>query len=319
MANLVHVVLLVGGLRLGVRDIASNELAELRHAVLLAAAGEDGLRLILLRVVTSPGLENGVLESAGIGEGHVPGVGLLVHGVEVESGVKLGEAAREEHDAGSGGGNAGLEHLDGGRGNLLGGVALGAVGAGANHGGLEEHAVEHDALVRKVLEGLSPDVGGNLEGTVNVVVTVEENLRLDDGDETSVLADRGVAGEAVRAVGHGGLGGAVGDGDNGAPLAEAGALLVVGSGAVSKVIEALAPGLVGVGKGPEALSDGAEGRIYEGAIASASEREYPGESSMEQNVELRKNMPHCGMVHDADTFAVVHGKADIRAHSPCRP
>lgn len=57
----------------------------------------------------------------------------------------------------------------------------------------------------------------------------------------------------VRAVGDRDAGGAIGDGHHGAPLAEAGALLVVGGGAVGEVIEALAPGLGGVGKGPEAL------------------------------------------------------------------
>ena len=108
--RLVDVVLLVGGLGLGVGHVARDEFAELRRAVLLGAAGENALSFVLLGVVSGPGLENGVLKRAGVGEGHVPGVGLLVHGVEVQGGVELGEATREEHDACGGGGDAGIQH-----------------------------------------------------------------------------------------------------------------------------------------------------------------------------------------------------------------
>ena len=85
------------------------------------------------------------------------------------------------------------------------------------------------------------------------MLAVEENFGLDDGDETGVLADRGITGETVRAVGHRGAGGAVGDGHHGPPLAEARALLVVRGGAVGEVVETLAPGLGGVGEGTETL------------------------------------------------------------------
>ena len=49
--------------------------------------------------VSLPGLEDTVLQSSGIGEGHVPWVGALVHGIQVESGLQLRLAARQEHDA----------------------------------------------------------------------------------------------------------------------------------------------------------------------------------------------------------------------------
>ncbi len=46
-----------------------------------------------------PCLEDGVLQGASVGEGHVPRVGALVHGVQVEGGLQLGLTARQEHDA----------------------------------------------------------------------------------------------------------------------------------------------------------------------------------------------------------------------------
>ena len=126
------VVLLVGGLGFRVRHLASDELAELRHAVLLGAAHQDGLRLAHLLVVARPRLDDGVLQRARVRERHVPRVGRLVHGVQVQGGVQLGQAAGQEHDARGLGGHAGVEHAQGGLRHLLGGVALGAVRAGAN-------------------------------------------------------------------------------------------------------------------------------------------------------------------------------------------
>jgi len=247
------VVLLEGGLRLRVGDVASNELAKLRHAVLLGAAGENGLRLVLLRVITGPGLKDGVLQGAGVGEGHVPGVGRLVHGVEVQGGVKLRETAREEHNTSSGGGNARLKHAEGGVSDLLRSVALRAISAGANHGRLEQHALKGDVVVSKVLESLRPHPRRDLEGGVDVVFTVEENLGLDDRNETSVLANGSVTGKTVSAVSHSDARGAVRDGNHRAPLAEAGSLLIVGSRAVREVVKALAPRLVGVCEGAKTL------------------------------------------------------------------
>lgn len=53
------------------------------------------------------------LESACIGEGHMPWVGGDVHGVEVEGGLKLGLTTGQEHDAWHSWGHAPVEHLEG--------------------------------------------------------------------------------------------------------------------------------------------------------------------------------------------------------------
>ena len=126
----------------------------------------------------------------------MPGVGRLVHGVEVQGGVKLRETAREEHNTSSGGGTR-LKHAEGGVSDLLRSVALRAISAGANHGELEQHALKGDVVVSKVLESLRPHPRRDLEGGVDVVFTVEENLGLDDRGETSVLANGSVTGKTV--------------------------------------------------------------------------------------------------------------------------
>merc|ERR1719213_793386 len=141
-------------------------------------------------------------------------------------------------------------------GDDLGGQLGARVRAGGHHGGLQEDALEHDVLVREALEDLGPGIGGDLEGGVDVVLAVEQDLGLDDGDEAVLLADGGVAGEAVGAVEEGLVGGARGDVHHGAPLGEAGALLVVLGAALGEPVQALAPGLaVAVGHGHEALVD----------------------------------------------------------------
>lgn len=49
------------------------------------------------------------LQGAGVGEGHVPGVGLLVHGVQVQCGLQLTLSTRQEHDARHGRGHTALQ------------------------------------------------------------------------------------------------------------------------------------------------------------------------------------------------------------------
>ena len=78
---------------------------------------------------------------------------------------------------------------------------------------------------------------------VNVVVTIQKHLRLNDGHKAAGLADGCVAGQAVGAVLHSHWAGATGDGYYGPPLGETGSCLVVLSSPLGKAIEALAPAL----------------------------------------------------------------------------
>ncbi len=66
--------------------------------------------------------------------------------------------------------------------------------------------------------------GKHLEGAVDVVVTVKQNLGLHNGDQASVLADGGIAGQAVGGFGHSMRRGACRNVHHCAPLSKAGAL-----------------------------------------------------------------------------------------------
>lgn len=91
------------------------------------------------------------------------------------------------HDTGDGGGHAPLQEPEGVVGNLLGGGPVLVLGAGGNHARLQEDALEEDVVFCQELEGVCPHVLSNLQGPVNVMLAVEEDLGLDDGDQTIVL------------------------------------------------------------------------------------------------------------------------------------
>lgn len=140
--------------------------------------------------------------------------------------------------------------------HLLLGDGGGALGAGDRHGGLEQGAFQEDPVVVEGLvdgpQHLLLHLGRPLDG----VVTVHEDLGLDDGHQSRLLHGARVAGKAPGVLLDGqGRGAAVrGDLQHGSPLGEAGALGVVGSGALLEAIEARAPRLhlVSAGQGLQA-------------------------------------------------------------------
>ena len=158
------------------------------------------------------------------------------------------------HDAGHSRGNAALEHVQGVLGNDLRGNLVRALGARGDHGRLQQDTLEHDVVLCEEVEGLGPGLLGDLEGPVDGVRAVEEDLGLDNGHKAVILGDGGIAGKAPCALVNSKLRGAVRDAHNGAPLGEAGTLLVVGGSAGGKAVETLAPGLVvGASKGNKTL------------------------------------------------------------------
>jgi len=141
---------------------------------------------------------------------------------------------------------AGVEGLhgnlgDGGRVRLVLGIDTRDGHGGLQQGALEEHAVVLELRVHGREHTLL-----DASGRGKVVVAIDEDLRLDDGDEARLLADARVASEVMR--GH--LDREVGraavrhvDLEARAPLGEARALRVVLRRTLSEGVEAGAPGL----------------------------------------------------------------------------
>lgn len=217
----------------------------------------------------------------------MPGVGGLVHGVQVHSSLEFGLTTGQEHDTGDCGGNAAAEHLQGVVSNLLGTSTALALSTGGDHGRFKEDTLEENVVISEVLEGLGPSALSDLKSAVNVVVTIKENLGLDNGDKTRVLGNGGITGKAVGAVSDSGGGGTSGDRDDRAPLGETGTLLVVLVATLGKTVKASAPRLaVGVGERVETLVDldtGNKSLLVQAGNHGLSRADVLEESLLEEN------------------------------------
>ena len=163
----------------------------------------------------------------------------------MHSSLLLGLATREEGNARHGGGNGARESGDGGLGDLLRGGALGAGSTRGDHVRLEESTLEDDVLVVESLVASSDNLLGDDAADLDIVVTIHEDLGLDDGDETVHLGDGGVLGEVEGVLGDGSRGRSrVGDAEDSAPLGETGASSVVLLAALIEVGDTLGVGLL---------------------------------------------------------------------------
>lgn len=131
---------------------------------------------------------------------------------------------------------------------------LRAIRTGRNHVGFKErpfkkHMVVVERLVDRREHRLSDGLGHHQEAPVNVVWPVCEHLQVNDGHQPVLLADDGVAGQALSILLDGQLqrlGGA--DLKDGTPLGEVSAGLVVLAAPGAEGIKALSGGLT-VGSG----------------------------------------------------------------------
>jgi hypothetical protein len=181
----------------------------------LAVGPRADLQLLLgglgVLPLATPRLQNGLLESAAVGEGECPRLLGIdgIDGVERERCVLLRHTARKESNAGDRGRDSVLKDTDSGAGNVLVGAGLGSRRGltSTDHVGLEEGALKENVVLREggVL-GCKHSLGDG-RGDLDGVGAVHEDLRLDDGDEAVHLADGGVAGEAMDVLVNGQLGG----------------------------------------------------------------------------------------------------------------
>ena len=232
----------IQGLRLS-NIFRSLVLAKLGLRVHTSTVQENLASLREVVSVATPRLEGGGLKSTSIREGEVPRTrssGRDVHSGEVFGSLNFRETTGQEGDSGDRS-REGTSKSDGGEvANLLGGGLLARFSTGNNHVGLQEHALEDDAVLLEGSGDSGPDALRAGLALLDGVVAVDHNFGLDDGDETSDLGEGGVASEGLRVELNLGLGdGAVLNLVGVAPLAEAGAGLVELGDALDVVVEAL--------------------------------------------------------------------------------
>lgn len=75
-------------------------------------------------------------------------------------------------------------------GNLLVAILVWAGVSGSNHVGLEQSALQVDVVVGQGLVDSSQDLLSDVLAALQVVVTIRENLRLDDGDDAVLRKDK---------------------------------------------------------------------------------------------------------------------------------
>ena len=180
------------------------------------------------------------LEGTAVGEGELPGVGAdLVHSIKVHRGLFLGLAARQEHNAGKGGGHSAGEGSNSEESDLL-GAGLGALGTGGDHVGLEEGTLKEHLLVVQLLEYSRKHLLSHIGAVLDVMSTVSKDLGLYNGDQPVLLADGGVAGKAIRNLSNGLVGRlalSLIDLKNRPPLGEARTSLVVLAAALTETVK----------------------------------------------------------------------------------
>jgi hypothetical protein len=214
--------------------------------VRLAPDEEDSPGILNVLLLASPGLEGARLKGTAKGEGQSPrllGVE-LVHGVEVEGGLLLTLATREEDNGGHGSRDSPLEGSDSVLSNDLRGHPLG-VGARGDHVGLQEATLKEDVVLVESLVAGSKDHLGDVSTALNVMRSIDKDLRLNNGHQTILLADDGVASKTLGVQVNGQLRWLVrANLEDSTPLGKAGASLIVLGAALGKVIMALGGGLL---------------------------------------------------------------------------
>ena len=229
------------------RARTTGVLAELGLSVSLGVGKELGLGSGNILSLSLPGLEHGSLEGAAIGEGESPRTGSLklVHGRQVQRGLLLGLATREEADDGESGHDGSLKGTHGKPSDLLGGAAVSALGAGGDHVGLEHESLDEKILIEESLHDGRENALGDGGADADVMGTILQDFGLDDGHETVLLTDGAVAGKRVSGLTDSQLGGkAVTNLEDSSPFGEAAAQLVVLGASLAEAIETLSGGLL---------------------------------------------------------------------------
>ena len=136
------------------------------------------------------------------------------------------------------------EAAHGGLGHLFGAGALCRLHAGNHHVGLQHDALQANAVRVQLIEHRLQGCARHGFAARNVMRAVHQHLGLDDRHDARLLAQRGVTRERVRVGIDAGLRrNAIRDVDDGPPLGEASAELVILRETLAQAVEALGDGL----------------------------------------------------------------------------
>jgi hypothetical protein len=180
--------------------------------------------------------------------------GGVVDGVESQGGLLLGHATREEGDSRNSARDSVLKNSHSGNTNLSSTSRHSSVGTGANHVGFQQSALKEDVVVRERLVHCSQHSLSHSSSDINREVTVHQDLRFDNWDESVGLADGSIAGECVGVLDDGDRGGSGANGvidiENSSPLGKTCTLSVIFGTTSIKIVDPLCDSLVGrPGKG----------------------------------------------------------------------
>lgn len=199
-----------------------------------------------------------MLEGAAVGERESPWSGdvlELIHGVQVERGGLLRLSTGEEDNTWKGWHDRARQRADSEPSDLVWASLFGVRCTGSDHVWFEEGALDDQVLVEHGLHDSAEDELGDAGALVDRVAAIGEDLWLDDGHETVVLADGAVAGKGVGSLADGDHRWAsISDLEDGSPLGEAAALGVELGSAAIETVETLGSGLaVGAADGNDSL------------------------------------------------------------------
>src|ERR671916_2026939 len=163
------------------------------------AVVEDLLRLLHVPFFAAPDLHRLLLQGAGPGEGDLPREVVVhtVHRVQVRGRVLAALAAGEQDDAGHRRRHAAQEALDRVPGDVLDRSLLGGVLAVDDEVRLQERPFQMYALLVEGGVGALERPLVDLEGALDGVVAVYEDLGLDDGHEAGLLREGRVEGQGA--------------------------------------------------------------------------------------------------------------------------
>lgn len=192
--------------------------------------------------LSEPGLKDRLLEGTAVREGECPrlgDVGERVHIVEIERSLLLRLTSGEESDTWKGWHDGTRQSSDGVPGNFLGRLSIGAGRAWGDHVGLKQGTFDDQVVVQHGLHDGGKHTLGHLGADIDAVASILEDLGLNDGHESILLADGSVAGKRMSGLSDGKLGGhTVTNLEDSSPLGEAAAHVVELLGALGKAVKA---------------------------------------------------------------------------------